>query len=336
MESSKAKNAKAKQATKVKNFKKTKVRFLIPLYKYFHPLKQIYFMDMIFPLDIKGSSEEDYHIGKMNMVKNVQIRPLVKHNKKTGYLSITYDSPSIHILHNQCDYFVDYLSSLGDEELKKLAEILNSWKNLWSKKDIFELSSRINIRETYTQEDAETESTKSESCYVKKEEGVRGIVMKKLYYFERIVTYQDSRMTMNRFSLYYSLELLDLLQVDKDDFFNQALYFKHPILVKPLQTLEYRMHLLSQLLNGDFPRLDSNILFESDKKSILLNPFLSTQRTFNLQQDSIIIRCFFSYLEESDLKTVERLHPPAEEEFTKFAKKQTENVAQKLKQVLNS
>lgn len=109
---------KKKSNQRLKFHKKIKVKFLIPLYKYYHPLKQIYFMDMIFPLDVQNSSEEDFHVGKLNLIKNVQIRPLVKYNKKTGYISITYDSPSIHLLHNQCDYFVDYLSSLGDREWK--------------------------------------------------------------------------------------------------------------------------------------------------------------------------------------------------------------------------
>lgn len=322
--------------SKAKLQKKIKVKFLIPMYKYYHPLRQIYFMDMIFPLNIKDSSEEDFHVGKMNLIKNVQIRPLVKYNKKTGYTSITYDSPTIHVLHNQCDYFIDYLSSLGDEELKKMADILNSWKNLWSKKDIFEINSKISVKEVYSDDDAERDALQSESCYLNKGEGIKHLVMKKLYYFERIVTYSNHRISLNRFTLYYSSDLLKLLDIDKEDFFNQVLYFKHPILIKPLKTLEYRINLLSQILNGEFPRLDSNIIFESGKKNIMVNPFLHTQRTYAVKQDTIILRCFFSYLEEADLKYVEFEEKPSEAEFSQFAKKQSENVATKLKTLINS
>lgn len=321
---------------RVKIQKKIKVRFLIPLYKYYHPLKQIYFMDMIFPLDVKGSSETDYHVGKLNLIKNVQIRPLVKYNKKTGYISITYDSPSIHVIHNQCDYFVDYLTSMGDEELKRLADILNSWKNLWSKKDIFEINSKINVKDTYSEAESEQESMAPESCYIKKEEGIKHYVMKKLYYLERIVTYNNYRISMNRFTMFYSTELLKMMQISKEDFFNQVLYFKHPILIKPLKTLEYRINLLSQILNGDCPRLKSNIIFESGKKCIMVDPFLNTQRTYAMQQDTIVIRCFFSYLEESDLKYVDIPQDKAESEFTEFAKNQVARVATKLKDVVNS
>ena len=330
------KKSKKEQNDRLKVHKKIKVKFLIPLYKYYHPLRQIYFMDMIFPLDIKGSSEDEYHVGKMNLIKNVQIRPLVRYNKKTGYLSITYDSPSIHVLHNQCDYFVDYLTSLGDEELKRLADILSSWKNLWSKKDIFEINSKVSVKDCYSEADSEKESMTEESCYVKKQDGIKHQVMKKLYYFERIVKYNDYRISMNRFTMYYSTELLKMMQIDKEDFFNQVLYFKHPILIKPLKTLEYRMNLLSQILNGDCPRLQSNIIFESGKKCIMVDPFLNTQRTYAIQQDTIIIRCFFSYLEESDLKYVDNIEKQSEVEFTDFAKKQVSNVAQKLKGVVNS
>ena len=320
----------------LKLHKKILVKFLIPMYKYYHPLKQIYFMDMIFPLNIRNSTEEDYHVGKMNLIKNVQIRPLVQYNKKTGYTSITYDSPSIHVLHNQCDYFIDYLSSLGDDELKRMADILQSWKNLWSKKDIFELNSKVNVKEVYNEVDAENEALQDESCYVKKDQGIKHLVMKKLYYFERIVTYSNHRISLSRFTLYYSPELLKLLEIDKEDFFNQVLYFKHPILIKPLHTMEYRINLLSQILNGQFPRLDTDIIFESAKKNILVNPYLHTQRTYAMKQDTIILRCFFSYLEEKDLKYVEFETKPSEENFSKFAKAQTESVNSKLKTLINS
>jgi len=332
-----AERQKRETNSKIKLAKKIKVKFLIPVYKYYHPLKQIYFMDMIFPLDIKHAGEEEYHVGKLNLIKNVQIRPLVKYNKKTGYISITYDSPSIHILHNQCDYFIDYLSSLGDDEMKKLSDVLNSWKNLWSKKDIFEIHSKINVKESYREEEAEEEGVQAETCTVTRgDTPSRQLVMKKLYYFERIVTYTNYRISLNRFTLYYSADLLKMLQIDKEDFFNQVLYFKHPIIIKPLKTLEYRINLLSQILNGDYPRLQSDIIFESGKKNLLVNPFLQTQRAYAMKQDTIIIRCSFSYLEEQDLKFIECEQKPSEAEFDTFAKKQNENVAKRLKTLLNS
>lgn len=326
---------------RVKMRKQIKVKFLIPIYKYYHPLKQIYFMDMIFPLDIRHATEDDFHVGKLNLIKNVQIRPLVRYNKKTGYTSITYDSPTIHVLHNQCDYYVDYLNSLGDEQLKRLSDILNGWKNLWSKKDIFEINSKITIREDYKEDDheAETEATEPEECYIHSIDGKapsKQTVLKKLYYFERLVTYNNHRIILNRFTIYYSSELLQLLNIDKEVFFNQVLYYKHPIVIKPRNTLEYRMNLLSQLLKGDHPRLKTDIIFESDKNSIVMDPFLSTQRTFAVNQDTIMVRCGFSYVDKSDLKyvTIEKL--ASESEFDSFAKKQTENVSKKLKSLLNA
>ena len=68
----------------------------------------------------------------------------------------------------------------------------------------------------------------------------------------------------------------------------------------------------------------------------MVNPFLHTQRTYAVKQDTIILRCFFSYLEEADLKYVEFEEKPSEAEFSQFAKKQSENVATKLKTLINS
>lgn len=332
-------DAKKQLNNKVKVRKQIKVKFLIPIYKYYHPLKQIYFMDMIFPLDIRHATEDDFHVGKLNLIKNVQIRPLVRYNKKTGYTSITYDSPTIHVLHNQCDYYVDYLNSLGDEELKKLSDILNGWKNLWSKKDIFEIDSKITIREDYKEDDNDTEATEPEECFINSPDGklpTRQTVLKKLYYFERLVTYNNQRIILNRFTIYYSSELLQLLNLDKEVFFNQVLYYKHPIVIKPRNTLEYRINLLSQLLKGDHPRLKTEIIFESDQSSIVMDPFLSTQRTFAVNQDTIMVRCGFSYVDKTDLKYVKIEKLASENEFDSFAKKQSENVSKKLKSLLNA
>lgn len=115
---------------KLKRKKRFKVTFLIPVFKYFNPIKYIYFMDMIFPLNILDAEEEEYTAGKNNMIKMVHIRPHVIFDKRSGYISITYDSPTIHLLHNQCDYFIDFLGSLGNKELKEFSEILSNWKNL--------------------------------------------------------------------------------------------------------------------------------------------------------------------------------------------------------------
>lgn len=121
----------------------------MPVFKYFNPIKYIYFMDMIFPLDIVNSTEEDYTAGKRNMIKMVHIRPHIIFDKRKGFVSVTYDSPTIHILHNQCDYFLEYLESLGDREFKVLSDVLNGWKRLWGLKDLSSINSKLDVHQNY-------------------------------------------------------------------------------------------------------------------------------------------------------------------------------------------
>lgn len=138
-------NKKKRLNEKIKKKKVYKVAFLIPMYKYFNPIKYIYFMDMIFPLNILNAEEDEYTTGKHAMIKMVHIRPHIMFDKRNGYISITYDSPTIHILHNQCDYFCEYLNSLGKKKLKDISDVLAGWKRLWSMKDLTAIKSKLKI-----------------------------------------------------------------------------------------------------------------------------------------------------------------------------------------------
>ena len=114
-----AKEAKKKLQKKMK----MKLRFLIPVYKYFNPVKYIYYMDMVFPLNVLDAEEDDYHKGKLTLIRNCQLRPQVIFDKKFSLIIVVYDSGSVHILQNQCDYFIAYLNSLGHQTLREFATI---------------------------------------------------------------------------------------------------------------------------------------------------------------------------------------------------------------------
>lgn len=121
--------------------------------------------------------------------------------------------------------------------------------------------------------------------------------MKRLYYFERIVSYSGDKIKVNRFKLYFSLDLIEKLGLCPDNFYNQVLQYKHPIIIVPKDTLEYRTHLLGHLLDGKYPRLKSEINFMGGKSKISINPFMTVNRIYALQQDTLMLRCSFSYLD---------------------------------------
>ena len=208
---------------KVKKKKKQfKVQFLVPLFKYYNPIKYIYFMDMIFPLDILNCGEDEYTAGKKSMIKMVHIRPHIIFDKRKGYVSVTYDSPTIHILHNQCDYFIEYLKSLGNEDLKILSDILDGWKRLWGMKDLSSINSKLDVEQDY--DFTSVRMDKAEKVNKKDEDGAKvSRNLKKLYYFERMVSYSSTAIKVNRFTLFYCFELIERLNLTPDDFYNQIL-----------------------------------------------------------------------------------------------------------------
>merc|ERR1711976_674720 len=97
-------------------------------------------MDIVFPLNIIDATEDDYHMGKLTLIRNAQIRPKIVFDKKNSLIMVIYESPNVHILQNHCGYFLEYLQSLGNQKYKDLAVVLDYWKDLWTAKSLFKMS----------------------------------------------------------------------------------------------------------------------------------------------------------------------------------------------------
>lgn len=129
--------------------------------------------------------------------------------------------------------------------------------------------------------------------------------LKRLYFFERMVSYASDTIKVNRFTLHFCFELIERLNLKPDDFYNQILQYHHPIIICPDDTLKYRQNLLGHLLNGTHPRLGTDIYFNAPTRQIKINPYMTVSRIYALNQNTIVLRCSYSYLDESDMKVTD-------------------------------
>lgn len=282
---------KKKKQEITKKVKQLKVQFLVPVFKYYNPIKYIYFMDMIFPLDIENSGEDDYIAGKKNMVRMVHIRPHIFFDKRKGEVSVTYESPTVHILHNQCDYFVEYLQSKGNFDWKQLADLLANWKSLWVHGDYSTFNGRVDIREEIDMSSPISDS--ESSCSSSLPLPLTSSTFTHLYYFQRVTTHSPSApysATSNRFSLHYSLALLSELSLSPQSFFNQILSYSLPVLIEPCSTLGYRLSLLSLIFGDAAERLADDIVFASKSAKIKLRrPQVRVDRTVAVPHTGAVV-----------------------------------------------
>lgn len=133
--------------------------------------------------------------------------------------------------------------------------------------------------------------------------------LKKMYYIERICQYKGNNIVSNKFVMSYSLALLDKLGVKPESFLNGLISYSLPVTIRPLENLIYRYHLISHMIFGNFPRMDTKIEFISPDRIITLDPYLTVNRSYSLQEESLKIKCVYSYKDDDDLRILKRKEP---------------------------
>ena len=176
-------------------------------------------MDMVFPLNIMDATDEDYHLGKISLLRNAMLRPQVVFDKAHGYVLVVYESPSINIMTNQIEYFNDYLESLGDRTMAQFSSILKNWKSLWVCKNFLNITGNIKIEDKFFNEIADeeyptqfTETIQDLLDYRDNSQNngkPKVSKLKKLYYIERSCKYSGNSMLSNVFIMGYSIKLLE-------------------------------------------------------------------------------------------------------------------------------
>lgn len=307
------------QKAKMKKVKQV-LRYLVPICKYFNPMKYIYYMDMVFPLNLMECTEKDFHMGKLALIRNAQIRPKIIYNKMQAMVMVMYESPSVNVIQNQSDYFLGYLRSLGDKTMKDMSTVLEHWRQIWMYKDLARFTENLHISE----DSLEFESTGEMSANFEELYDYRAKVgnlavptttsLRKVYYFERACKYKGNNIVSNVFVVGYSMGLLKMLGVEPGDFLKLGENIP-PITIRPSNNLEYRHNLLSHIMHGKFPRLDSTIQIYGPRKAVVINPYASINRVYSLKDQMLNIRVTYSYKDDDDLsfykrKTEEVQAPP--------------------------
>jgi len=272
-------------------------------------------MDMCFPLNFVDSMEEDYHNGKINLIKNACVRPKLVLDYKKKYVIVIYESATVHIMNNQCDYFLEYLKSLGNQTWKDFADVLSNWKDLWSAKKLANIKNGcLDVQDDPVYEGKVPSSVNQleEIHNLKDVISKGGIIqtsssqkishLKKLYYFERICKYSGDNMKSNLFILGYSFQLLEKLNIIPEKFHSQTTHYKFPIIIKPMNNTGYRFNLISQFMYGNFPRLNSEIHFDGPERVMVINPYATVNRLYTMKDEALRIRCTYSARVEEDMQ----------------------------------
>jgi len=123
-----------------------------------------------------------------------------------------------------------------------------------------------------------------------------------LYYFERICRYKGSKILSNVFILGYNTKLLELMGVKAEHFMNNLNYFRAPITIAAVDNLQYRLHLLSHVMHGAFPRLGAEIKFNSHDRVMVLDPYASINRLYSMKDETLSIRTTYSYKDDNDIQ----------------------------------
>ena len=305
------------QVSKHKKKAKLCLRYLIPVSKWINPLKFIYYMDMVFPQDIQNATEEDYYAGRLAFLKNVQTRPTVVYDKKNQYIIIIYESPSIHILQNQCEYFQQYQLSQGNEKLKNIAYILDSWRSLWTEKNLNIMQKDLMVTtDTIEHNHVPNSVTEVEEIHdnrvasrIRYNNSPTVNYLRKIYYFERICKYRGNQIIGNTFVVGYSTGLQERLGQTPECFLSDTLRYKIPIIIRPTDTLKYRTNLCSHLMFSNYPRLNCDIEFFAKDKGQVVNPYTTVNRTYSTKDSSLVVRCTFSTMSDNDIHTLNRKTP---------------------------
>ncbi len=294
-----------KKVKQEKKLRRHALRYLIPIQKYFNPIKYIYYMDMVFPLNVINATAEDYHAGKLALVRNAQMRPKVVYDKKSQYVMVIMESPTMHVVENQCDYFLEYLKSLGNRTYKDVASVLENWKDLWTVKKLVNITGPCKLEpgEINLLLGANPDESMEEICDSRgefKNSKPSNTVLKKLYFIDRTCRFKESNIFSNIFVIGYSKALLELLNVNIQDFLSGLGAYKIPISVKAEDNMTYRFNMISMMMYGNFPRLDTSIQFTKSSKSITCNPYLTCHRVYSEKKQCLNIRLSYSYKDQED------------------------------------
>lgn len=207
----------------------------------------------------------------------------VIYDKKFQYVMVVMESPTMHVVENQCDYFLEYLKSLGNRTYKDFASVLENWKDLWTVKKLANITGPCKLESGIINLllDANPEESMEEICdhrNMHKGSKPKTTLLKKLYFIDRTCRFKDKKIISNIFVVGYSLTLLKLLNVN--DFLSGLGNYKIPVVVKADDIMTYRYNMISMMMYGNFPRLDCQIQFTGESKSILYNPYLTCHRMY--------------------------------------------------------
>merc|ERR1712072_1318471 len=218
------------------------------------------------------------------------------------------EAPTMHIIQNQCEYFLEYLKSLGNKTMKDFATILNNWKDLWTIKKIANITGGCRL------ENGELDTMlgicpneSMEEIYDKKANPNKDVkptctFLKKLYFIERTCKFKEDNNYYNSFTIAYSKKLLEMLNINTQDFMKGLGAYNLPIKVKAFDNMTYRYNMIAMMMYGTFPRLETNIKMSTDTKSVMWNPYLTCNRMFSQKTQALNIRLSYSYKEQKDLE----------------------------------
>lgn len=100
----------------------------------------------------------------------------------------------------------------------------------------------------------------------------------------------------------YNTKLLEMMGVKTEHFMNNLNYFRAPITIAAVDNLQYRLHLLSHVMHGAFPRLGAEIKFNSNDRVMVLDPYASINRLYSMKDETLSIRTTYSYKDDNDIQ----------------------------------
>lgn len=236
------------------------------------------------------------------------MRPKIIYDKKTQYVLVIMEAPTMHVMQDQCEYFLEYLRSLGSKTLKDFSDVLENWKNLWAIRRIANITGGCRLESgdvdmmLGNNPEESLEEIYDYRLNYKDKVTPKCTFLKKLYFIERTVKYKGDNIVFNSFTIGYSKHLLSMLKIKHQDFMSGLSSYKIPITVKALDNMTYRYNMISMMMYGNFPRLGCHVKMASDKFGVDWDPYLTCNRMYSHKNEALNIRLSYSYKDQSDLK----------------------------------